>query len=156
MTTTHMNHDIACIGVSAHNRILQSVLAALNEGNISNAVDQFDDHFTFTDHALDLAFTHKERLVKFFQQSRELFPDTMVEVDSTFQSGDYTIAEWKLTATQTVPYYGSNTLRVPISVRGTSIVRCENGRITQWSDYYDQIRSRRFSLPAMLAEGIEY
>ena len=44
MTTTHMNHDIACIGVSAHNRILQSVLAALNEGNISNAVDQFDDH----------------------------------------------------------------------------------------------------------------
>jgi len=156
MTTTHMNHDIACIGVSAHNRILQSVLAALNEGNISNAVDQFDDHFTFTDHALDLAFTHKERLVKFFQQSRELFPDTMVEVDSTFQCGDYTIAEWKLTATQTVPYYGSSTLRVPISVRGTSIVRCENGRIIHWSDYYDQTRSRRFSLTAMFAEGIEY
>src|SRR5215510_15760603 len=106
-TTTHMNLDIASIGVSASNRMLQSVLAALNEGKISQAVDQFDDHFTFTDHALDLAFTHKERLVKFFQQSRELFPDTMMKVDSTFQCGDYTIAEWNLTATQTVPYYGS-------------------------------------------------
>jgi len=154
--TTDINHDIASIEVSASGRILQSVLAALNQGEISNAVDQFDDHFTFTDHALDLAFTHKERLVKFFQQSRELFPDTMVEVDSTFQCGEYTIAEWKLTATQTVPYDGSSTLRVPISVRGTSIVRCENGRVTQWSDYYDQTRSRRFSLAAMFAEGIEY
>jgi len=154
--TTDINHDIASIEVSASGRILQSVLAALNQGEISNAVDRFDDHFTFTDHALDLAFTHKERLVKFFQQSRELFPDTMVEVDSTFQCGEYTIAEWKLTATQTVPYDGSSTLRVPISVRGTSIVRCENGRVTQWSDYYDQTRSRRFSLAAMFAEGIEY
>jgi SnoaL-like domain len=154
--TTDMNPDIASIGVDAPGRILQSVLAALNEGEISNAVDQFDEHFTFTDHALDLAFTHKERLVKFFQQSRELFPDTIVEVDSTFQCGDYTIAEWKLTATQTVPYYGSTTLRVPIFARGTSIVHCENGRITHWSDYYDQIRSRRFSLAAMFAEGIEY
>jgi hypothetical protein len=57
MTTTDMNPDIAAIGVSAPGRILQSVLASLNKGEISQAVDQFDDHFTFTDHALDLAFT---------------------------------------------------------------------------------------------------
>jgi len=43
--------------VSARRPILQSVLDALNEKRISEAVDQFDDHFTFTDHALDLEFT---------------------------------------------------------------------------------------------------
>ena len=156
MHTTDMNPDTASIGVSAPKRILQSVLAALNEGKISKAVDQFDDHFTFTDHALDLEFTDKGRLVEFFQKSRELFPDTVVEVDSTFQCGDYTIAEWKLTATtQTVPY-GSTRFAIPISLRGTSIVRVENRRITHWSDYYDKNRSWRFSLAAFFTEWIEY
>ena len=156
MTTTHMDTDISHIGVTAPNRILQSVLAALNERRIENAVDQFDDHFTFTDHALDLEFTDKERLGSFFHKTRELFPDTIVEVVSTFPCGDYAIAEWKLTATQTVPYYGSKSLQVPISLRGTSIARVENGKITHWSDYYDQGRSRRFSVAASFAEWIEY
>jgi SnoaL-like domain len=156
MTTTDMDTDIARVGVSAPKRILQSVLAALNEAKISKAVDQFDDHFTFTDHALDLEFTDKGRLVEFFQKSRELFPDTVVEVDSTFQCGDYVIAEWKLTATtQTVPY-GSTRFAIPISLRGTSIVRVENRRITHWSDYYDRNRSWRFSLAAFFTEWIEH
>src|SRR5215510_4282281 len=151
MTTTDMLPDIASIGVSVPNRILQSVLDALNAGKISQAVDHFDNHFTYTDHALALEFTDKKRLIEFFQKTQELFPDTVIEVDASFQCGDYAIAEWKLTATQTVPYYGSTSLRVPISLRGTSIVRVENGRITHWSDYYDQTRSRRFSLAAMFA-----
>ena len=156
MHTTDMNPDTASIGVSAPKRILQSVLAALNEGKISKALDQFDDHFTFTDHALDLEFTDKGRLVEFFQKSRELFPDTVVEVDSTFQCGDYVIAEWKLTATtQTVPY-GSTRFAIPISLRGTSIVRVENRRITHWSDYYDRNRSWRFSSAAFFTEWIEH
>src|SRR5215468_8714225 len=156
MHTTDMNPDTASIGVSAPKRILQSVLAALNEGKISKAVDQFDDHFTFTDHALDLEFTDKSRLIEFFQKTRELFPDTVVEVDSSFQCGDYVSAEWKLTTTQTAPYYQSEGFRVPISLRGISIARVENGRITHWSDYYDQNRSWRFSLAAFFTEWIEY
>src|SRR5215510_9799211 len=115
MTTTDMLSDIASIGVSVPNRILQSVLTALNAGKISQAVDHFDDHFTFTDHALDLEFTQKKRLAKFFQITRKVFPDTVIEVASTLQSSDYAIAEWKLTTTQTMPYYGSTNLRIPIS-----------------------------------------
>jgi len=155
MNTTNMNPDTALIGVSAPKRILQSALAALNEGKILKAVDQFDDRFTFTDHALDIEFTDKESLIEFFQKSRELFPDAVVEVDSSFQCGDHAIAEWKLTATQTVPY-GSTHFRFPISLRGTSIARIENGKIIHWSDYYDKNRSWRFSLAAFFTEWIEY
>ena len=61
MNTTNMNPVTALIRVSAPKRILQSALAALNEGKISKVVDQFDDHLTFTDHALDLEFTDKGR-----------------------------------------------------------------------------------------------
>jgi len=156
MRTNGMNLDTASIGVSAPKRILQSVLTALNEGRIAEAVDQFDDRFTFSDHALDLEFTDKGHLTEFFQKSRELFPDTVVEVDSTFQCGDYVIAEWKLTATMQTALYGCTRFRFPISLRGISIVHIENGRITHWSDYYDQNRSWRFSLAAIFKEWIEY
>src|SRR5262252_2425504 len=152
MHTTDMNPDTASIGVSAPKRILQSALATLNEGRIAEAVDQFDDDFTFTDHALDLEFTEKARLIEFFQKSRELFPDTVVKVDSTLQCGDHAVAEWKLTATQTVPGSGPTHFRFPISLRGTSIVRTENGKITYWSDYYDKNRSWRFGLAAFFTE----
>src|SRR5215467_5936750 len=141
MNIANVNPTTALIRLSAPTRILQSVLGALNAGNISEAVDQFDDDFTFTDHALDLEFTTKERLIEFFQKSRELFPDTVVKVDSILQCGDHAVAEWKLTATQTVPGSGPTQFRFPISLRGTSIVRTENGRITYWSDYYDKNRS---------------
>src|SRR5262245_33244815 len=103
-TRTNMKPITALNAVSARTPILQSVLDTLNEGRISEA-DQFDDQFTFTDRALDLEFTDKGRLTEFFQKSRELFPDTLVEVDSTFQCGDYVSAEWKLRAMQTMPYY---------------------------------------------------
>src|SRR5215510_8571501 len=111
MRTSNVRPITALDGVSAGKPILQSVLDALNEGRIAEAVAQFDDHFTFTDHELDLEFTDKSRLIEFFQKTRELFPDTVVEVDSTFQCGDYVSAEWKLTGT-TVPY-GSTRFRVP-------------------------------------------
>jgi steroid delta-isomerase-like uncharacterized protein len=156
MRTNGMNLDTASIGVSDSRRILQSFFAALNEGKILEAVERFDDRFTFTDHALDLEFTDKSRLIEFFQKARELFPDTVLEVNSTFECGDYVVAEWKLKATMQTPSYGATRFRFPISLRGTSIVHIENGRITDWSDYYDQNRSWRFNLAAIFKEWIEY
>jgi hypothetical protein len=78
-------------------------------------------------------------------KSRELFPDTMVEILSTFESGDSAMAEWRLTATETV-FYGSMQIRLPISLPGVSIAQIQNGKIIGWSDYYDQMKSRRVRL----------
>jgi steroid delta-isomerase-like uncharacterized protein len=141
--------------VNAPRSILQAALAALNDGRISEAVAQFDERFKFHDHALTLEFTKKTRLSEFLEKSRELFPDTMLEVVSLMESEDHAIAEWKLTATQTVPY-GSISWRYQISLPGTTIVRVENGRIVQWSDYYDHTSSRRMGLASYFTEWIEY
>jgi hypothetical protein len=135
--------------------VLQSVLDALNHQDISSAIDEFADDFAFKDHALDLEFTDKERLTEFFQKSFELFPDTVVELISTFECGDYAIGEWKLTSTQ-IEQFGSRSYRFPIVLRGSTIVQIENGRVTHWSDYYDQLASRRTKLGAFFEEWIEY
>jgi hypothetical protein len=135
--------------------ILQTALAALNQRNISRAVDQFADDFTFNDYALDLQFRDKGRLTEFFQKACELFPDTVVELVSTFECGDYAIGEWKLTGTQ-IEQFGSRSYRFPIVLRGSTIVQIEKGRVTHWSDYYDQLTSRRGPLKAFFTEWIEY
>jgi ketosteroid isomerase-like protein len=135
-------------------QILQSALDALREGNISEVLEQFADDFTFNDHALTLEFTDKLRLTEFFEKSRELFPNTTLEIVSLFGRGEHAIAQWKLSATQTVPY-GSTSYRFPISLFGATIVRVQNERIVQWSDYYDQSSSRRMSLGAFFTDWVE-
>ena len=155
MISTSTERDNGLSGVGAPQRILQSVLEALSEGRISQAVDQFDDDLTFSDHALGLDFTDKGRLTDFFEKCRESSPDAAVEVISIFECEDRLVAEWKLNATETVPFLGPTQLRKPISVRGTSIVQIQNGRVIQWSDYYDSVASRRFKVAAFFTDWVE-
>jgi steroid delta-isomerase-like uncharacterized protein len=154
MISTSTERDNGLSRVGAPQRILQSVLEALNQGRISQTVDQFDDDLTFNDHALGIDFTDKGRLTEFFEKCREFFPDAAVEVISIFECGDRVVAEWKLNATETVPF-GSTQFRKPISVGGTSIVQITNGRVTRWSDYYDSVASRRFKVAAYFEEWVE-
>jgi hypothetical protein len=137
-------------------QILQLTLTALSEGRVSEAVSHFYPGFIFNDRALDLEFTDQARLSEFFNKSRELFPDTTLDILSMFEDGDHAIAEWKLLATQIVPCWGSISCHFPIELRGSTIARVENGKIVEWSDYYDQGSSRRVGLAAVFTEWIEY
>ena len=141
--------------VDAPRSILRSAMATLGDWRISEVVAQFAERFKFNDHALALKFTDKLRLTEFFEKSRELFPDTTLEVVSLFENGNQAAAEWKLAATQTV-LFGSMGYRIAIDLPGCTIVRVENGRIVEWSDYYDQSKSRRHSLAAFFTDWIEY
>ena len=155
MTTNLIYSDTSSIELNASERIFRFVVTALSEGRFSDAVNRFDDHFTFIDRALDLEFTDKERLIEFYRKSRELFPDTALEIESTFAYGNHAVAEWKLAATQTVFVWNQN-FRSPIAVRGSTIVRVDNGRVTRWSEYYDGLTSRRYGLAGMFKGWIEY
>jgi steroid delta-isomerase-like uncharacterized protein len=140
---------------SGSSAVLHSALSALSEGRVSELVELFADTFSFNDHALALEFTDKQRLTEFLEKSRELFPDSTVEIVSLFQSGGRAVAEGNLAATQTVPY-GSITCRYPVSSHGSTIVQVENEKIVRWSDYYDQNSSRRANLAGLFTEWIEY
>ena len=137
--------DNVSAGATSSDRILQIALAAWREGNLVAAVDQFNDQFTFIDHALGLEFKDKGRLIEFLAKIRERFPDSERRDDTFFSSGDDVISEWTLTATHAEPFLGRRPGKVPICVRGISVVQIKNGKISQWSDYYDQLKSRRYA-----------
>ena len=136
-------------------QLLQTVFAALNKRDTRRAIDQFAGEFVFRDNALDLEFKGKERLTEFFQKSFELFPDTVVQLVSSFECDDYAIAEWKLAATHTEAF-GSLIHRSRIALLGSTIVQAKHGRIIRWSDFYDQLASRRTKLGAFFEEWVEY
>jgi ketosteroid isomerase-like protein len=139
--------------INGRAQIVQSALDALASGSFAEATEHFDDHFAFRDNALDLELTDKGRLKEYFERTRELFPDTTVEVLSLFECGERVLVEWRLTATENAAYWRQ--LRVPIVYSGISSVLVENQKITQWSEYYDGIKARRTGLTTFFVEWME-
>ena len=70
-------------------------------------------------------------------------------------SGDYVFTQWMFQTVLTEPFFGGLSRKVPISMHGASIVRIENGKIKDWSDYYDGLKSRRTALAAHFEEWVE-
>jgi len=135
--------------------VVLTVLNQLNKGKVEGALAGFAEDFRFKDHGLGLEFTDKKRLAEFFEKTREFFPDTWLQADAILVIGERVITEWTLNATLTEPFYGALKRKVKISLQGASIVRTENGKITDWADYYDGLTSRRNALAAHFEEWVE-
>lgn len=131
-------------------RILQVTLEALKQGDFITALDQFNDEFAFIDHALELEFSAKDRLTEFFAKRRRLFTEFERTDNIVVRGEDRIVSEWFLTTTKSESWK-----KVPICVRGASIVQIENGKITQWSDYYDQLQSGGYGLGTWLTTWLE-
>ena len=142
--------------MTASERVVMTAVTNLNDGNISETIASFTEEFTFKDHGIGLDFNDKVRLAEFFQKTREFYPDSFVQVDTIFVSGDRVFVEWTLRATLTEPFFGGLSRRVPITVQGVSIVRMDSRRISDWVDYYDGLTSRRTRLADYFTEWIEY
>ena len=155
MNTQSTVLDNASVEATAPDRILEIALAAWRQGKLVELIDQFNDQFIFTDHALELEFKDKERLTEFFAKLREHFPDFERRDNTVLSSSDRVVSEWTLTATKAEPFLDGRPRKVPINMQGISVVQLKNGKISQWSDYYDQLKSRRHGVAALFTEWIE-
>jgi steroid delta-isomerase-like uncharacterized protein len=154
-TNANSLFDNASAESTTPERILQIALAAWRQEDFVELVDQFSERFKFTDHALGLEFTEKERLTEFLAKIAEYFPDSERKDKTISSSADLIITEWTLTATGAHPFLDGRFRLVPIFVQGISVLQIKNGKITRWSDYYDQLKSWRYSVAALYTERIE-
>ena len=133
-----------------------SALTRLKNGKIEDVAADFAENFCFNDRGLGLEFTDKERLLEFFRKERQLYPSSSFQINKILIAEDHVIAEWLLKYSIKEPFYG-NTLRdVSVLLRGVSVVRTKRGKITEWSDYYDGLISRRTALTSYFTDWIEY
>src|ERR1700722_3298103 len=144
------------VGMEALEGVVLTVLEHLREGRIEDAIACFTAEFSFKDHGVDLEFKNKECLAEFFRKARELYPDSLLQIDAIFVCGDRVIAEWTLQANVTEPgYYAGVSLTFPVSVHGVSIVQIDDGKVAGLSDYYDKLTSRRAALASYFTEWVE-
>ena len=143
------------IATAASEEIVLTVLSHLKNGKIEEALAGFAQEFRFKDHGIGLEFKDKERLAEFFNKIRELYPDSFLQTDAIFHSGNRVIAEWTLQFTLTEPFFGGLKRTVKVSVQGASILRIENGKISDWAEYYDGLTSRRTALASFFTECTE-
>jgi hypothetical protein len=141
--------------MTASEEVVLNALTNLKNGKTEDAIARFAREFSFKDHGLGLEFNDKDRLAEFFRKTREFYADSFLQTDMIFLSGDHVITAWTLQAVLTEPFCGGLTSRVRVSLHGTSIVRTENGLITDWADYYDGLTSRRTALASYFTEWIE-
>ena len=134
---------------------MRNVLEGRANDQIDDATTDFDDEFRFKDYGIGLEFHDKKGLAEFFRKTREFFPDTSVHINAIFVSEDHVICEWTLQTSLTEPFFGGQTWKVAVSLHGASTVRIENGKISDWADYYDGLTSRRTALAAHFTEWTE-
>ncbi|WP_035353541.1 nuclear transport factor 2 family protein [Edaphobacter aggregans] len=143
------------VGMEALEGGVLTVLERLKNGKIEDAIACFAEEFSFKDHGVDLKFKNKERLAEFFRKARELYPDSLLQTDVIFASGDRVISEWTQQYTATEALLPAGPLKVPICLHGVSVVQIENGEITRWSDYYDGRTSRCTGLASYFTDWVE-
>jgi steroid delta-isomerase-like uncharacterized protein len=143
------------IGMTASEGLVLIALSDLNSGRVDDAITHFAEQFKFTDHGIGLEFMDKERLIEFFQKAREFYPDYVVHAERVFVSGDHVIMDWTLQATLTEPFFGALSRKVRVSLPGVSLIRIDNGKISDWADYYDGRTSRRMALASFFTEWVE-
>jgi steroid delta-isomerase-like uncharacterized protein len=146
----------AVIEVEAREDGVLRALRHLKSGEIDEAVTEFAEEFCFNDRALGLEFTDRERLREFFLKERELYPDSSFAAKKIVTSEEHVVVEWLMEYTIEEPFYGKIIRSVRVSVQGVSIVRVSEGKIAEWSDYYDGLVSRRSALASHFTEWIEY
>src|SRR5215467_1990420 len=95
------------IATPASDKIALAVISHLNEGDIENAVAPFADQFSFKDQGIRLEFNTKDRLAEFFRKARELYPDSLLQIEEIFVSGSNALTEWTLQATSIEPALGN-------------------------------------------------
>jgi steroid delta-isomerase-like uncharacterized protein len=138
----------SAIETAASEELVLPVLTRLNHENIDDVIARFAEDFTFKDRGIGLEFKDKGRLTEFFQKTREYFPDSSLRVESILVGLDHVVSEWTLHTSVTEPFFGALSRKAQILLHGVSVVRTRNGEITEWSDYYDGLTSRRTALAA--------
>ena len=131
----------AAMVAARHEEKVLSALSHLRNGNIEDALVEFAEEFCFTDRALELEFTDRKRLREFLLKERGLYSGSSFHIKKSVVTEDHVIAEWLLQYTVKESFYGDFSRDVPVSLQGVSVVRTREGKVTEWSDYYDGLIS---------------
>ncbi len=152
MTNTLTCPELSEVTSSTPDVVVRNIMGALKRRDIEEATNHFSERFTFVDHALAFTFTDKEGLNDFLLKAVQILQESTLEVDAITVCGNLVTSEWTLSGVKDHDFGVGFRRRTRVAVNGVSVARLVNGEVVSWADYYDSIRSWRFSLAGLYAD----
>jgi steroid delta-isomerase-like uncharacterized protein len=124
------------------NNEAEDIIDNLTEFWLSGNLDIIDDLFTedcvYEDVPDEVSYRGRDEVRAFLGELFEWSPDLKVEYTNKFCGGDWAVVEWIWSGTQTGEIKGLiEATGKAYSIRGTSVLEFEKGKIKRLSDYYD-------------------
>ena len=103
--------------------------------------DAIDDLFTkdgiYEDIAAGESWQGTDKIKNLMKSTLEAIPNFNVKINQWFSDKDKVSCEWIMTGTQSGNFPNIPETGKSFSVRGSSVILLENGKIKHWTDYYD-------------------
>jgi steroid delta-isomerase-like uncharacterized protein len=117
--------------------LVRQVTSIWSQHDVAKVDEVFADDAIYEDAALGHVMRGRQEIKSFLRENFSAVPDFKVELTRVFSNKDMAACEWIMSGTQTGDYSGLPATGKSFSVRGASVVLLENGKIKNWTDYYN-------------------
>ncbi len=118
-------------------RVTRAFFDAMNSMDKQNPLDLCSDDTRFEDTAFGVIAEGKEQYTAIFRKFFGAISNMKAEIESTIASGEFAASVWTFSGTQMGDFPGVPATGRPFRVRGVSIMRVRNGKVTSRTDYWD-------------------
>lgn len=125
--------------IPLHNQHIRSQLM----GDVDKMMADYAEHAVVEDPLFTSAFVGKEAIAARYVAEVASVPDRALRILNRVVSGDQLIVEWEATGTHTGDFLGFGGTGRGYTLRGTTVVTRESGKIVRESHYYDVAHLRR-------------
>lgn len=121
------------------NRVFDEWAAAWASHDVERVVGLFTDDCMFEDVTFELSVRGREQLRGLVPAVFAAMPDVIFEVTGGIAGGDGAAIEWVMSGTHKGDLPGMPATGKRFSVRGTTILELQDGKIRRESDYWDAV-----------------
>ena len=127
----------------SNTEIIQITFDAFNERDFARADDCVAEDLEWTEVPSGNVFRGRDGLRAEYESWLRAFPDGKVNVTNLIDAGDWVIAEYTITGTNTGPMHGADGQDIAPSGRKVEIKACDlmrlvDGRVVGGRGYFDQ------------------
>jgi steroid delta-isomerase-like uncharacterized protein len=122
--------------------IIKITFDAFNDRDFERANPYVHEDLEWTEVPSGNVFRGREGLQAEYKSWLRAFPDGKVEITNMIDGGDWVVAEYTVTGTNTGPFHGPDGTEIPpsgnkIALQACDVMHLRDGRVTGGRGYFD-------------------
>lgn len=123
-------------GLTQNEKLIDDFFAAYSALDVEKLKTFIADDCFFEDPTFHLSANGKAEMQKMFAGMFQIYSNLKIEIENKIVKDDWAIVQQKFSC---LIKLRPNEDPKPVSIRGTSVFKIENGKIKRWTDYFDYV-----------------